>query len=134
MTYTQNLGSTPANLGEREVYENTSIPISRLLDVTIAAGRGHYLEKLTFRKCLIHGPGVIVADPETRFNECDLGDVKGDIRNLFLIAAGPRITGGIFLKGCLFENCVFRQVGFVGSQNYVDDMIRELTTARRAAS
>jgi len=120
-------GPTPTDLGERDAYEGVSIPISRLLERTIAAGKDGQLNGLTFRRCMIHGPGVIIPDGNTRFVRCDLGDVRGDIRNLFLIAAGPMITGGVFLKGCVFEDCRIRGVGFVGDRNYVDNMVRELT-------
>ena len=117
----------PEDLGERTVYENCSVPITRLLERTIAAGKGGRLEDLKFRNCFIFGPGYVIADPGTTFDRCDLGNVGSDVRNLFLIAAGTHMSGGVFLKACAFEDCRFRNVAFAGSQSYVDAWVRELS-------
>ena len=122
-----NYGPAPANMGTGNRFENVAIPVTRLLEHIIAAGRPAAVRQVGFKKCMLHGPGLFVPDTTTRFVRCDLGDVRGDIRNLFLIAAGPRITGAIPLNDCLFEDCVFRGVGFVGNEHYVANMVRELT-------
>jgi len=119
-------GQTPVDLGSPSRFDKVFLPITRLFEAQVAAGKGSRLKDLTFSDCLISGPGVLIPDLTTLFDACNLGDVKGDVRNLFLVAAGPGIIGGIGLENCRFERCFFRGVGFTGNQHYVDAMVKSL--------
>ncbi|OYW38830.1 MAG: hypothetical protein B7Z42_07285 [Brevundimonas sp. 12-68-7] len=56
-----------------------------------------------------------------------MGDTSGDVRNLFLRAAGPMMAGCIALPGCSFEGCLFMGVGFAGNDAFVDGFTALLT-------
>lgn len=118
---------TPQDLGTRTGFVGVNVPIARLLERVIAERQQGRLEGMTFTDCVIVGPGVVVPDQATTLANCNLGNVKGDIRNLFLRSTGPMITGCISLIGCRFEGCLFSGVGFAGNEHYVEAMIRELS-------
>lgn len=115
----------PDDLGQRSVYENVRIPLVRLFEAHEVADRP--LTGLRFVDCLIDGPASVIMSPQTRLTNCNLGDVAGDVRNLFLRAHGPMIIGGIPLNDLVFEGCLFQRVAFVGDETFIQQMIDKLT-------
>lgn len=118
-------GPVPDNLGTRTEFEKVRIPLVHLVEAIEAAGQS--LAGRRFVDCVIHGPGVVIAQTATRFEHCNLGDVAGDVRNLFLRAAGPKIIGAIPLGDSVFEGCIFVGVGFAGDDAFVDSFVASLT-------
>lgn len=118
-------GPVPDDLGSRLVFEKERIPLVRLVEAIEAAGQT--LKGRRFVDCVVHGPCVVIAADETKFNNCNLGDVAGDVRNLFLRAAGPMIIGGVPLNDSVFDGCIFMGVGFAGDDGFVDAFIDILT-------
>jgi len=128
------LRPTPTDLGTRREFVGVNVPISRLLERVIAERQQGRLEGMTFTDCVIVGPGVVVPDQTTILANCNLGNVKGDVRNLLLRSTGPMITGCISLVGCRFDGCLFTGVGFAGNEHYVEAMVRELSGSTGPAS
>ncbi len=128
----QNTKPVPADLGQRDRYAGELIPLGRLFDALI--GRGGSFQGIVFTDCVIRGPAVIIPGATTQFVNSNLGDVAGDVKNLFLQAAGPRIIGGIPVDGCVFEGCLFVGVGFAGDATFIANMTASLKTTGAAAS
>ena len=116
---------TPDDLATPTVFDGVFIPIAALLEARRLAGRPQ-IEGLTFRNCVLQGPAVLAPNSETNFNNCNLGDVMGDRRNLFLKAEGPMIIGAIPVGGCLFESCIFIGVGFGGKDSMIEHFMTHL--------
>lgn len=118
-------GPVPTDLGTRLVFEKARIPLVQLVEALEAAGQT--LTGRRFVDCVVHGPCVVVPANETKFDNCNLGNVEGDVRNLFLRAAGPMIIGAIPLNDSHFDGCIFMGVGFAGHDDFVDAFIDILT-------
>ena len=118
-------GPVPNDLGARLVFDKERIPLVQMVEALEAAGQT--LKGRRFVDCVVHGPCVVIPAQETKFDNCNLGDVAGDVRNLVLRAAGPMIIGGIPLNDCTFDGCIFMGVGFAGDDGFVDAFIDILT-------
>lgn len=127
------LATLPDDAVERTEFTDTLVPITRLAESMLAAGRRAGFKGVTFTRCLIQGPGVIVPGGDTHFDRCMMGNVQGDVRNLFLLAVGPLITGAIPVDQCLFVECEFKGVGFAGEQPFVDSFVQGLSRNSGAA-
>lgn len=119
------IGGVPDDLGTRLVFENVRVSMLQLVEAAAAAGRT--LSGLTFIDCVIHGPCVIVPGGQTRFDDCNMGNDTGDVRNLFLRAAGTAIIGALFVNDCRFDGCLFLGVGFAGDDAFVDAFVDQLS-------
>ena len=117
-------GPVPDDLATRRVFEKVRVPIVRLAEVLDV--NGETLRGRRFVDCVITGPAVVVQSDETQLHNCNLGDVAGDVRNLFLRATGPMIIGGVALHDCVFEGCLFIGIGFAGTDEYVEGMLKTL--------
>jgi len=117
-------GPTPADLAVRMEFEKVVVPLYEL--VTGAEKAGLRIDGRRFVDCVIHGPCVIIPNADTRFENCNLGDVAGDVRNLFLRPAGPMIIGGLQVNNCVFDGCIFLGVGFTGDDRFVEQFIASL--------
>ena len=122
-------GPIPDDLGTRLVFEKERIPLVQLVEALEVASQT--LKGRRFVDCVVHGPCVVIPANETKFDNCNLGDVAGDVRNLFLRAAGPMIIGGVPLNDSHFDGCIFMGVGFAGDDAFVDAFI-DLLTPRKA--
>ena len=118
-------GPTPEDLATRMVFEKVRVPITHLAEALDL--KGEVLRGRRFVDCVVHGPAVVVPGDETRFNGCNLGDVAGDVKNLFLRTTGPRIIGAVGLNDCVFEGCLVIGVGFAGTDEYVAAMLKSLS-------
>lgn len=124
------VGPTPANLASIKMFSGVIVPLVQLAEAIVSAGGGHQLQGLSFKDCAIRGPAVLIPGERTRFENCNMGDVAGDVRNLFLKAAGPRIAGGILANECRFDGCLFVGVGFAGDDAFVEGFVRELSAPK----
>ncbi|WP_309627253.1 hypothetical protein [Brevundimonas sp.] len=123
-----NTDPVPHDLGTRLVFEKERIPLAQLVDALEAAGQT--LTGRRFVDCVIHGPCVVMPATETKFDNCNLGDVAGDVRNLFLRSAGPMVIGAIPLNDSHFDGCIFMGVGFAGHDDFVNAFIDILTPTK----
>ena len=128
------LAPLPADALNRTEFRDTLVPIARLLEMRLEAGLGAGVNGNRFVGCVIRGPGVIVPDSDTDFDHCIMGETHGDIRNLFLLAQGPRISGAIAVHGCKFERCQFVGIGFAGDQEFIDHFVTTLSGKAGAAA
>jgi hypothetical protein len=126
----KNTGPIPTDLGTRIEFNKVLVPLAQLFDATIEGGsvgvRGR-----RFVDCIIRGPAVILPNQGTSFVDCNMGDVSGDVRNLFLKPAGPKIIGGIPVDDCLFQGCLFFAVGFAGPDAFIDGFATSLGAPRK---
>lgn len=118
-------GPAPDDMGERMVFERVQVPLWQLIQEAGAVGKS--LSGRRFIDCVIVGPCVAGPSSDTRFENCSLGDAQGDIRNLFLRAAGPLMVGVLNIDGCHFQGCIFIGVGFAGDEKFVDGFIEGLS-------
>ena len=121
----------PADLGARRRYHGELVPIARLMDAVIEAGGD--LKGYSFVDCIVRGPAVLIPGPTTELIDCNLGEVSGDVRNLFLQAAGPLIIGAIPVEGCRFEGCLFIGLGLAGNSEFIASMSASLKQSGGAA-
>jgi len=123
---------TPSDLVTPTVFDGVFIPVTALVEARRVTDRPR-IEGVTFRNCLLQGPAVLVPTTTTKFDNCNLGEVAGDRRNLFLKAMGPMIIGGVSVAGCQFESCTFVGVGFAGNDSMIDQFISHLAPGGAAA-
>ncbi|WP_303703080.1 pentapeptide repeat-containing protein, partial [Brevundimonas naejangsanensis] len=91
------------------------------------------IENRRFENCLMEGPAVLLPLEGCNFDGCNMGDAKGDPRNLMLTPMGPqRVTGPIPFKNCQFINCNFLGVGFTGPSDFLDNMVAALSQSGTA--
>lgn len=114
----------PTDFAVRTAFNKVVVPLYEL--VTGAEKAGLRIDGRRFVDCVIHGPCVIIPNADTRFENCNLGDVAGDVRNLFLRPAGPMITGGLQVNNCVFDGCIFIGVGFTGDDRFIEQFIASL--------
>ena len=124
-----NTGPVPTDLGTRTEFNKVLVPLVQVFDATMVAGTAG-INGRRFVDCIIRGPAVILPNPGTRFIDSNLGDVSGDVRNLFLKAAGPKIIGGVPVNDCIFEGCLFFAVGFAGDEDFVNAFAKSLTPGK----
>jgi hypothetical protein len=128
------LASLPDDALTRTEFRDTLVPLSRLVEMRMEAGQAGGVNGNVFVGCVIRGPGVVVPDSETNFDRCIMGETHGDIRNLFVLSQGPRISGAIAVHGCRFESCQFVGIGFAGDQGFVDHFVSNLSGKAGAAA
>ena len=105
-------------------FEKVLIDLPRL--IMDARDAGKTLQGRRFVDCVIRGPAILIPYGDTQFVRSNLGDVVGDVRNLFLRASGPMIIGATAIQGCIFEGCLFVDVGFAGTAQFIEDFISHL--------
>ena len=115
-----NTAPTPDDLATRTEFKGVLVPITRLMESLMEKRGQPSLAGYQFVDCIIRGPGVIIPAAATKFSHCNMGETAGDVRNLFLRAAGPKIVGAISVDGATFEGCLFVGVGFAGDDAFVD--------------
>lgn len=118
-------GPAPAELGSHQAFKGVFISIPALIEAATRTGMA--IEGRRFTDCVILGPAVLAATPETRFDGCNFGDVADDARNLFLTAAGTRVIGSLSVAGCVFEGCLFNGVGLVGDESFITAFMATMT-------
>ncbi|MBX9615831.1 MAG: hypothetical protein K2X25_09580 [Caulobacteraceae bacterium] len=114
MSDTEKAVASPEDLGVRTTIEDVLVSIPALIEAATLSGVA--IEGRRFIDCILVGPSVLIPTAETRFGNCNFGDVEGDVRNLFLTAAGTRVIGALSVAGCVFERCLFHGVGLVGDE------------------
>lgn len=122
-------GPVPTDLGTRTEFSKVLVPFHRLVDAVLENGGGK-IEGYRFTDCIIRGPAVLIPGPDTRFIDSNLGDVSGDVRNLFLRATGPKIIGAVPVNGCVFQGCAFVGVGLAGDDVFVERFMASLSPAK----
>ena len=100
-------------------FENVDIAIHELLAASMKQGVP-LIKGRTFRGCRLVGPAIVMAALGTRFEDTNFGDPRGDAKNLCLRPMGDRATGAIVLQDCVFDGCEFKEVGFTGSDSFLD--------------
>lgn len=101
------------------VFENVDVSIHELLAASIKKGVP-LIKGRTFRGCRLVGPAVVMAAIGTTFNDTNFGDPRGDAKNLVFKPMGDRATGAIVMQYCTFDGCEFKEVGFTGSDSFIE--------------
>jgi uncharacterized protein YjbI with pentapeptide repeats len=113
-------------IGPGPDFKDASIWLPQLF-FEAARGGKLVIENMTFTKCLIEGPAVLLPVEGCNFNNCNMGEAHGDPRNLMVTPMGPkRVTGPIPFKNCRFDDCRFLGVGFTGSSAFLNDLVEML--------
>ena len=112
----------PAQDLHATVFENVDIALHELMAASLLTGVP-YIQGRTFRGCRLVGPGVVMPGGRTTFDDTNFGDARGDNRNLVFKPMGSRATGAIVLQDCLVEGCEFSEVGFTGSDAFIETII-----------
>ena len=124
----------PGDAIDRTEFRNALVSLPQLVGMFMEAGRKPELKGVRFVNCGIRGPAVILPAGNTQFRDSNLGQAHGAVRNLFLRAAGPMVTGAIPLDGCVFEGCVFLGVGIAGDDAFVEGFVADLSRAQGGAA
>lgn len=122
-------GPVPTDLGTRIEFNKVLVPLVQVFDAAMVSGTPG-INGRRFVDCIIRGPAVILPNPGTRFINSNMGDVAGDVNNLFLKAVGPRIIGGVPVNDCIFEGCLFFAVGFGGNEEFVNAFAKSLAPGK----
>ncbi len=77
----------------------------------------------TFIGCRLEGPAVVTVMPGVFFDRVDFGMTDGDIRNLVLRPAGPKLIGTIPIQDCKFVDCAFHSVSFTGPEEFLQHIL-----------
>ena len=113
---------TPATDLNATVFENVDIALHELMAASLVTG-APCIQGRTFRGCRLVGPGVVMPGGTTTFDDTNFGDARGDNRNLAFRPLGTRATGAIVLQDCVIEGCEFSEVGFTGSEAFIESII-----------
>jgi hypothetical protein len=81
---------------------------------------GDYLDRITFERCEIVGPAVVVPI-QTDFEECTWDTFGPNPRDLFWELPSERraVIGAIALRECRFVHCNFSRIGVAGTPGYL---------------
>ncbi|MGW6131695.1 hypothetical protein ACWFNE_16860 [Cellulomonas sp. NPDC055163] len=86
-----------------------------LVDLIDRTGPPAPLRGLTFRRCVVRGPVVIVPQGDMVVSGCDLGGPGADAI-FYELTPGPH-SGVLVVQDVTFEQCSFENVGFAGDRN-----------------
>ena len=127
------VGPAPAaaELGSHKAFKGVYISIPALIEAATRSGMA--IEVRQFTDCVIIGPAVFAASPETRFDGCNFGDVGNSARNMFMIGAGTKAIGALSVAGCVFQGCLFNGIGLIGDEGYVADFVAKMTVEDKRA-
>ena len=103
-----------------KVFEDVDINLFDLYVAIVGSTAPGFVEGLTFRRCRLQGPVVMLVAGGVNFEDTNFGDSKGDIRNLLLKPMGTRAPGSLPFRDCRFEGCEFYNVAFTGSEAVLD--------------
>lgn len=124
----QTTAPAPANLGELTEFKGVVISLPALIEA--ASAKGVPIEGRTFLDCVIVGPAILTPGTDTRFKDCNFGDVDGNPRNLFVAPAGDQVIGALSVWGCVFDGCLFNGVGLAGDQGFISAFLDTVTTTK----
>jgi len=124
-----NIQPTPTDMATRREFTGCLVPLPLLIEAANDINQG--IAGRVFKDCVVRGPAVIVPNRGTQIKDCDLGDVGGDPRNLFLIPAGPMTMGSISVADCVFDGCLFSGVAMAGDAEFVEAFIARLVSQKR---
>jgi hypothetical protein len=71
--------------------------------------------------CHIDGPAVIVPQ-DTWLSNSDLGGPSPDAVLWEILPERTVVVGAILAKGCTFDVCEFRNVGFAGPTGFIEEV------------
>jgi len=86
----------------------------------------------TFTDCVIEGPAVMAVMDGTTFESCTMG-MTSDTANLLYKAQGKKLAGVVGMAECTFVRCRFVQVGFTGTDEFVEQMRAGIISMASAA-
>ncbi len=98
-----------------------------LHDLFAATARGAYTALIsgkTIERCRIQGPGVLLSSSGTTFTDVNFGDHRGGMGNLLVRSLGDKLIGSVPLRDCAFISCEFYGVGFSGSEDFLQEMMK----------
>lgn len=81
------------------------------------------IDGLTFTRCRIEGPAVMLVLPGTIFDAVNFGESRGDIGNMVLRPVRNMAIGAIPVVNCHFINCEFRALGFTGNDAILEEIL-----------
>lgn len=80
----------------------------------------------TFDGCEIEGPGFLIPLDGCSFQNCEYDIDDYDLDVMFIPISANGVTGGMPISKCTFKDCTFVRIAFVGSQEMIDEMKREI--------
>lgn len=116
----------------RTTFEKEAVWLPSLAVHHMNAGQT-FIDGKTFTECLIEGPAVMAVMNGTSFDTCNLG-VAADPKTLLLDPRGDMIAGAVGMSNCRFVRCRFVQVAFTGAREMLDQIERDLLSARGQAA
>ena len=102
--------ATPDELTQ-SVLQNRDI---RLADLT---RESVVIRNKTFINCNLYGPAMVCLTEKT--SSLSYCGIEGEPDVSFIETINKKVIGGIELEQCVFRNCKFRGVGFIGSPDIV---------------
>lgn len=114
----------------RDAFENEGVWLPLLAVHTMNAGQA-VIKNKTFTDCVIQGPALIAVLQGTTFDSCNMG-AASDARSMLFSPRGSTLVGAIGLEDCKFVRCRFIQIGYTGSDSFLDDMGKSLSNIGQA--
>lgn len=111
----------------RTTFEKEAVWLPSLSVQHLNAGQT-FIEGKTFTECLIEGPAVVAVMNGTSFDGCHMG-VFTDARTILYKPMGDMMAGVVGMSNCKFIKCRFVQVGFTGSDELLNDLAANLSSA-----
>jgi hypothetical protein len=106
-------------IGPGPTYQDVHIWLPQLYAET-ARGGMRAIENRTFIRVRFEGPAVILPIGGSTFEDCNMGESGGDVRNmLFAPVGGKKVVGVVPFVNCIFRQCAFSTVGFTGSPDFL---------------
>ena len=105
-------------------FRDLNIWLPELFRLTLLRTRTNVLRDMTFHNCMLEGPAVMVALGGVQLEACNVGDSRGDMRNLLLRPlSADTVTGAIAFENCRFVDCDFYAVGFTGPETFLQELL-----------
>jgi uncharacterized protein YjbI with pentapeptide repeats len=105
-------------------FENVALSLSDLIKARLVAGQPT-IKGVSFTRCLIEGPAVMLVVGGCKFVDTNFGDTTGDPRSLVLRPASPsKVIGAAGVEDCTFTGCQFMGVGFTGAEGFLDQLLK----------
>jgi len=85
------------------------------------------ISAITFTNCKIYGPAVLFADQTNVFNNVSFYYGNATPDSMLIVTSNPVIIGAIQLQYCVFTNCQFYQLAFIGNAQNMATMKAAIT-------
>ena len=103
-------------------FEDVAISLVDLHRTRLRKGEAH-LQGVSFLRCRIEGPAVMLVVGGCTFNGVNFGAKKGMDTLILRPQSKSGVVGAIPVLDCVFRDCEMFGVGFTGPSDFLDELL-----------